>query len=134
MSQTNPFTRLTPRPIRETSTSRALSPRDSDSVQRQWKTTNDIGRSMAEMWNAVGLLQDQLNRLRRRKGGAGETASGMIYKGEWSVSVQYAAQDVVTRWNLGEFVAIATPTAGDPPETDASTWHQFVVQPPGIWA
>jgi hypothetical protein len=80
----------------------------------------------------VRMLQQQIDRLRRR-GGSSESVTGMIHRGEWSASTQYAVQNVVTRGILGDFVALELPTVAIPPESGVP-WHSISVPAQGSWA
>jgi hypothetical protein len=72
--------------------------------------------------------------VRVRVTGGGGGAVGMVHRGEWSAAVQYGSQNVVTRGTLGEFVALATPAIGVPPESGAPNWHGLMWPSPGVWA
>lgn len=77
--------------------------------------------------DSVALIQVDIG------AGSGST-TGMVHKGEWSADTQYAAQEVVTRGILGEFVAFATPPIGLAPESGLPYWHGWAYPPPGQWA
>jgi len=69
--------------------------------------------------------------------GAAPTGLAMIYVGEWLSTRAYAAQEVVTRGALGEFICVQAVAGGDigtAPETGAPFWHGWAYPPPGVWA
>jgi hypothetical protein len=107
------------------------SPRDADSPAKQWQKTHSAGEQIAALQENVRQLQRQFDRLRKR--GSGEDAgTGMTYMGEWSASVSYTEQNVVTRGALGEFICIQA-ISGTAPETGAPYWHGWVHPFPGVW-
>lgn len=67
-------------------------------------------------------------------GPPGSSTTGMIHRGEWSSGTTYALQNVVSRGNLGEFVAFAAPPVGTPPESGGAYWHGLTWPSPGVWA
>jgi hypothetical protein len=83
----------------------------------------------------VRMLQQQIDRLRRRGGGS-ETVTGMVHKGEWVSTASYSYQNVVTRGMLGEFIVLGdNPVVGVPPEAGAPSWHCLTSWPAaGAWA
>ena len=73
-----------------------------------------------------------------RNGGGSAVATGtMIYVGEWLSTRAYAAQEVVTRGALGEFICVQAVAGGDigtAPETGAPFWHGWAYPPNNVWA
>jgi len=61
------------------------------------------------------------------------TGGGAAYLGEWSSTTSYTKDKIVTRGNLGDFIAVGTVPAGTPPETGAPYWHGISFPTPGIW-
>lgn len=66
--------------------------------------------------------------------GVGGSSTGVQHRGEWSSSTQYAAQNIVSRGNLGEFIAFSAPPVATAPETGAPYWHSLNWASPGVWA
>lgn len=129
MKFTNPMPRG---PMVRTSASSPLrSARDVDSPLRLWQKTGEEGTQVAALQENVRQIQRQLDRLRKR--GSGDEATGMTYIGEWSAAVTYAAQNVVTRGSLGEFICLQPPPLATTPETGSPYWHALAQPPPGNW-
>lgn len=117
--------------VRTYSSSPLRSPRDPDSPVKQWQKTGSTGEQVAALQENVKQLQRQFDRLRKRGGGEDATG-GMTYVGEWSASVEYTAQQVVTRGALGEFICLQAISV-TAPETGAPYWHGWVHPFPGVW-
>ena len=61
---------------------------------------------------------------------------GMEYVGEWSAGLSYAAQKMVTRGALGEFICVQAVTGvniGTEPETGAPFWKGLTCPPQATW-
>jgi len=84
------------------------------------------------MGQAVEQLQRDINRLRRR-GGDAEPVDGMKFLGEYNITLQYSAENVVTRGNLGAYVAMDSVPPGNPPEAGSPFWAALFNSVPGKW-
>jgi hypothetical protein len=88
------------------------SPRDSDDSRKQWKRARATNAQADSHKQAIQALSTQVQKIRRRILGGAQApaaASGMIFRGEYSETLLYKAQDVVvirSGPNAGSYVCI----------------------------
>lgn len=69
------FTRTPTPPVTETPTTRDLSDRDSNSVGRHWVKGNHVSLQQWSAQNELSILRAEVDRLKRRRGGADEAVA-----------------------------------------------------------
>lgn len=118
--------------------SQLQSMRENDATGRQWiRSRAMVGQSNGSD-RQLSYLTQKLNRLRHRiPGGSGSsTATGMMFKGEYSGGA-YKNQEVVAFTPQGQgagmYVALRAVPAGQSPDVGSPFWFAFPAPAPGIF-
>lgn len=114
-------------------------PRDADAVNRGWIKARTNLHSASGNDSQQFFMNTKLARLRRRINGGGSTSStGMSWKGEYSPTKAYAAQNVVEFTPdgsaAGTYIALINVPAGQAPDMGYPYWTAFPFPPAGIWS
>tara|TARA_R110000868_G_scaffold221_2_gene2112 strand:+ start:789 stop:1220 length:432 start_codon:yes stop_codon:yes gene_type:complete len=105
--------------------------RDGDANSKQWQKNKTIGKAVNAIAQTTEQNSRQIQKLRRRiVGGGVGSASGMIFRGEYSTDLSYNPQDVVvirSGPNAGSYVCILANDSTDPqspiiPDTNGLYW------------
>lgn len=115
------------------------STRDIDRPDRAWKKNQVTGLSLEALQRAIGKLQQDLGRLRRRVvgGGGGAATVAVDYGGQYDITKDYEAKTIVRFTTAGGapgmYISILKVPVGIPPDTGDPYWDVFASSPPGVW-
>ncbi len=112
------------------------SPRDKDSVARQWLKEKEVAANATSFGNALRQIQNQLNRLRIRSSQQSQAVQS-TFTGEYAPAQTYSAGQIViisVGANAGTYAYINnTPSSGNNPWAGGGYWTQLPGNPTGVW-